>query len=154
MQKSTVELLATTLPKLLMPDYAPSMADDVCTYLAANSLGSIGVDIFSNHAPVNKNDFILVTDTGGSPPEQYYAIDHPTVQVAVYGMAGSHAATWQKVLDCFHLLNRKQNITIGTRDAMYARAVASPQVIGLDPEKSRWLMVINIQFKIRGVDGE
>lgn len=137
-----------------MVNYDPSMADDVGTYLAANGLGKKGSTIFVNNPPVNKNDFILITDTGGSPPEQEYPLDHPTVQVAVYGEAKNHAKAWQKIMDAFHLLNRKINTTIGTRDALYARAISTPQVIGLDPEKKRWIMTFNVQFKIRGTDGE
>ncbi len=136
-----------------MPTTVPSMADDVVSYIITAGKATRRKDIFANHPPVNKNNFILVTDTGGSAPEQYYAIDHPTVQVAVYGEANKHAETWTLTMDLFHLLNRKQNLPIGTRDAMYVRAIQSPQVIGLDPEKKRWVMTFNVQFKIRGVDG-
>lgn len=129
------------------------MADDVATYLVANSLGRRSLNIFVNHPPANKNNFILITDTGGAAPEQYYPLDHPSVQVAVYGEENKHNATQELAMSAFHLLNRKTNITIGTRDAMYVRAVASPQVIGLDPDKKRWLITFNVMFKIRGVDG-
>lgn len=131
-----------------------SMADDVADYFATNSLGRRGTTIYVNKAPENKNNFILITDTGGAAPEQYYPLDHPSVQVAVYGEENKHAATMELAMSAFHLLNRKQNFMIGTRDALYARAVASPQVIGLDPAKKRWLITFNVMFKIRGVDGQ
>lgn len=137
-----------------MTNPAKSMADDVATYLAANSIGRIGKTIFVNNAPVNKNDFVLVTDTGGAAPEQYYPLDHPSVQIAVYGSASKHAETWELINDAFRLLNRKQNIAIGSRDALYARAIQSPYPIGLDADKKRWLFVFNVAFKIRGTDGE
>ena len=137
-----------------MTDATKSMADDVATYLAANNLGRKGTTIYVNHAPVNKNNFILITDTGGAAPEQYYPLDHPSVQVAVYGEAHKHAATWTLIMSAFHLLNRKHNITIGSRDALYAHAVATPQNIGLDPDKKRWVMTFNVMFKIRGTDGQ
>jgi len=140
-----------------MVNYDPSMADDVAEYLSDNGMGNVGRDIFVNNPPVNKNSFFLITDTGGAAPEQYYALDHPSVQVAYYGASGgsnAHAKAVQQIWDAYHLLNRKQNIDIGSRDAMYSRAVATPQNIGLDPEKKRWLWVFNVMFKIRGVDGQ
>lgn len=129
------------------------MADDVAAYLAAQGLGTVGKNIFSNNFPDTTIDAFLITDTGGSAPEQYYPLDHPTVQVAYYGRAASHNASFDKIMQAYHLLNRKQNITIGTKDAMFAAAIATPQVVGLDHERKRWLMTFNVQFKIRGVDG-
>lgn len=131
---------------------AKSVGDDTKAYFVANGIASN--IIYVNNAPVNKNNFILITDTGGAPPEQYYPLDHPSVQIAVYGEANKHAATWTLIMQLYHLLNRKQNFTLGSRDAMYARAVASPQVVGLDQEKNRWLMTFNVMYKIRGEDGE
>ena len=135
-----------------MTNPAKSMADDVKTYLVTSGIAS-GL-IYVNNPSKNKNNFILITDTGGAAPEQYYPLDHPTVQVAVYGEANKHAATWELIMQIFHLLNRKQNIMIGSRDALYVRAIQSPYPIGLDAEKKRWLFVFNVAFKIRGTDGE
>lgn len=137
-----------------MTVYTPSMADDVATYLEENSLGTVGTDIFVNNAPEQKSDFFLITDTGGSKPEQNYPIDHPSVQIARYGRAADHNKTYQKILDAYYLLNRKQNIDIGQSDAMFVQAVAKPQCIGLDPDKKRWLFTFNAIFKIRGSDSE
>lgn len=136
------------------PSYDPSMADDVAAYLASNSLGRRGFDIFTNQLPTKRINSFLITDTGGAPPEQYYPLDHPSVQVAFYAGAKDHAKGWQKIWDAYHLLNRKQNLTIGSRDAMFARAVATPQSLGLDEENKRWLFTFNVSFKIRGADGE
>lgn len=134
-----------------MIDPAKSMGDDVKAYFVTNGIPR--ADIFVNNAPKNKNNFILITDTPGAAPEQYYPLDHPSVQIACYGEAAKHAATWTLINTLFDLLNRKQNIMIGSREAMYSRATQSPYPVGLDPEKNRWLMVFNVQFKIRGVDG-
>ncbi len=105
-----------------------------------------------NVPPKMKSNFVLISDTGGAQSEQYYPLHHPSVQVAVYG--DNHAVTYARAMRLYLLLNRKQNIAIGTRDAMYSRPVAHPQVIGLDPEKKRWLITFNVMFKIRGTDGE
>lgn len=128
------------------------MGDDVATYLAANSIGTKGATIFVGNPPANKNDFVLITDTGGSKPDQDYPVNHPSVQVAVYGSANSYTASFALITSIFHLLNRKQNLTIGSKDVMFVQAISSPQVIGLDPEKNRWLMTCNFTFKLR--DGE
>lgn len=137
-----------------MPSYDPSMADDTATYLVANDLGVKGRTLFVNNLPADKVDVFLVTDTGGSKPEQYYAIDHPSVQVAYYAAAKNHGKGMQKIWDAYRLLNRKQNIAIGGRDAMYVQAVAPPQSLGLDTEKNRWVFVFNVTFKIRAGDGQ
>lgn len=129
------------------------MGDDVATYLAANSIGTKGSTIFVGNAPAHRNDFVLITDTGGSKPEQEYAINHPSVQIAVYGNASSYTASFALLQSIFVLLNRKQNLTIGTKDVMFVQAITSPQVIGLDPEKNRWLMTCNFTFKIRNAEG-
>ncbi len=135
----------------------PSVGDNVADYLAANGIGkrvSKGGDIYVDAPPKERSSFVLITNTGGAEPEQYFPVDHPTVQVAVYAEAAQHKAAWQRILDCFHLLNRKQNITIGEMDAMYAKALQTPQSLGLDPEKKRWVFTFNVAFKQRGSDGE
>lgn len=137
-----------------MPTYDPTPADDVATYLAANELGRKGRSIFVNNLPAERNNVFLITDISGSKPEQYYPIDHPAVQVAYYAAAKDHGAGMQNAWDAYHLLNRKQNITIGSRDAMYVQALQTPYSLGLDQEKNRWVFVFNIQFKIRGSDNE
>lgn len=128
------------------------MGDDVATYLAANSIGTKGRTIFVGNPPKNRNDFILITDTGGSKPEQDYPVNHPSVQVAVYGAANSYTASLALLTSIFVLLNRKQNLTIGSKDVMFVQAVTSPQVVGLDPDNNRWLMTCNFTFKIRSVE--
>lgn len=137
-----------------VPTYDPSMADDVAAYLATNSLGRRGRTIFTNYMPSERVDVFLITDTGGAKPEQYYAIDHPSVQVAYYAPAKDHGKGMQMIWDAYHLLNRKQNVSIGSRDAMFVQAVATPACIGLDEEKKRWLFTFNVMFKIRGSDSE
>jgi hypothetical protein len=129
------------------------MGDDVATYLAANGIGTKGATIFVGNPPAQKNDFVLITDTGGAKPDQDYAINHPSVQVAVYGSANSYTASFALLQSIFVLLNRKQNLTIGTKNVMFVQAISSPQVIGLDPEKNRWLMTCNFTFKIRSAEG-
>lgn len=129
------------------------MGDDVATYLAANAIGTKGSTIFVGNAPANKNDFVLITDTGGSKPEQDYPVNHPSVQVAVYGSANSYTASLALLQSIFVLLNRKQNLTIGSKDVMFVQAVTSPQVVGLDPDNNRWLMTCNFTFKTRNAEG-
>ncbi len=128
------------------------MADDVASYLQANGIGTIGTSIIVGHPHSSKTNFVLVTDTGGSKPEQEYAINHPSVQIAVYGSANSYTASFALLQSIFVLLNRKQNLTIGTKDAMFVQAISSPQVVGLDPKHNRWLMTCNFTFKIRNAE--
>lgn len=136
-----------------MPDFSTTPADNVGSYLATNNLGRVGRTIFVNNLPEGRVNVFLISDAPGAKPEQYYPLDHPGVQVAFYAAAHDHAAGWQKIMDAYHLLNRKQNLMIGTMDAMYTQAVASPQSLGLDPKQNRWLFVVNVMFKIRGTDG-
>lgn len=128
------------------------MGDDVATYLAANGIGTKGRTIFVGYAPEKKNDFVLITDTGGSKPVQDYPVNNPSVQVAVYGEANKYTASLALLQSIFVLLNRKQNLTIGSKDVMFVQAVSSPQVIGLDPEKNRWLMTCNFTFRTRNAE--
>ncbi len=131
-----------------------STADNVGAYFEENDLGTVGKDIFVNHAPENRIDFFLITDTTGLNPTQDYPIDHPAVQVAYYGRAASHAESYTKIMYAYKLLNRKQNITVGVKDMMYCQAMARPQNIGLDKEKNRWLWTFNVVFKERITDEE
>lgn len=137
-----------------MPTYEKSMADDVKTYFADNDVAVPRQTLFADAFPDAKNDIVVVFNTGGLPPEQYYPIDHPTVQVAVYASAKNHAWGWDKIMECYRLLNRKQNITIGDSDVMFVRAMQQPSSMGFDKEKGRWLFVFNAQFKLRKAEGE
>lgn len=138
-------------------DPTPSVGDNVADYLATQGIGkrvSKGGDIYVDKPPMDRSSFVLITNTGGAEPEQSYPLDHPTVQVAVYAEAHDHREGWQRILDCFHLLNRKQNIMIGEMDALFSKALQTPQSLGLDPEKKRWVFTFNVMFKQRGTDGQ
>lgn len=130
------------------------MADDVQTYLAANIAAlTAGKNLFVGNTPSKKVDVVTLYDTGGPRANQDYATDDFGVQVDLRYRASSYDAMMSMAADIFKLLNRKQNLNMGTKDVMMCAAVAQPQVIGLD-ENNRWQLTINFQFHVRDYYGE
>ncbi len=137
-----------------MASPAPSTADNVTAYLIEQEIATLHKDIYTGNPSENSINFFLVTDTSGSKPEQYYPIDYPSVQVAFYAQAKDYSRGMERITQAFHALNRKQNISIGEMDAMYAQAVQKPYCLGLDKAMKRWVFVFNVNLMIRGVDGQ
>lgn len=125
------------------------MGDDTATYLAANiaSLNK-GKNMFVGNLPRSKVDCVGIFDTGGGPPRQDYAINEPSIQIDVRKRASSYTAAMTLAQTIFKLLNRKQNLTIGTKDVMLVKAINDPQVVGLD-DNNRWIVTMNFTFIVR-----
>jgi len=124
------------------------MIEDVAKYLADNTDLIVGKTLFKGNMPEAPIDCVALFDTGGAPPYQELAVDNPTVQILCRGSRANYLKTSERAAEIFSLLNRKFAITIGTKDAMFARAVASPQSLGLN-DKDEWLFSTNFLFRIR-----
>jgi hypothetical protein len=130
------------------------MGDDVQTYLAAQIEAlTAGQNLFVGNTPDAIMDCVTIFDTGGGPANQDYPTDDFAIQIDVRRRASSYAAGLALAGEIFTTLNRKQNLTVGTKDVMMIAAVAPPQVVGLD-EKSRWIITTNYMFHVRDYYGE
>lgn len=124
------------------------MGDDVATYLAANTSLNQGKDMFVGNMPKSRNNCVGIFDTGGGPPRQDYPVNELSVQIDVRKKASSYTAAMTLAQTIFKLLNRKDNLTIGTKDVMMVKAINDPQVVGLD-DNNRWIVTMNFTFIVR-----
>lgn len=125
------------------------MNDDVCTYLADQiSELTFGKNLTSGHMPKNPAFCVTVFGSGGAGPYQELSVDKPTCQVVVRGAQSEYDRAEAMALQIYNLLNRKLNITIGTKDVMQAQAIAYPQALDLT-DKRQWEFVTNYQFQVR-----
>lgn len=60
-----------------------SVVTDVATYLAANSIGTVGTDLFYAYQNDIDGPMVCVLDTGGQLPDQYLPTTEPTFQIFV-----------------------------------------------------------------------
>lgn len=126
------------------------MGDDVKTYLAAN--GITGRIVVGNMPDVLMEG-VGIFDTSAPPPNPDYPVDDFTFQVRVRGRAKNYAATLAKANAIHVLLNRKWNITIGTKDVMRVQGIQKPYPMPLD-EKGRWEVYCNYICKVRDFHNE
>jgi len=124
------------------------MIEDVALYLAENTDLIIGKTLFKGNMPDTPVDCVALFDTGGAAPYQEIPVDNPTIQILCRGTSANYIKASERAAEIFSLLNRKFAITIGSKDAMFARAVNSPQCLGLD-DKNAWLFSTNFLFRIR-----
>lgn len=126
------------------------MIDDIANYLEANTNLKKGKDLFLGNAPTSPGDCVVLYDTGGQNPYQEVPVDRPSIQVLCRSKSdkGGRLRVKNQSQEIFDLLNRKLELTIGTKDVMFARAVSSPQCLGVN-DQGRWEYVTNFIFQIR-----
>jgi len=131
------------------------MIEQVAQFLENEGIGVVGKTIFKASAP-NRVNCIVLSDSGGLQSNQNVPIDNPTIQIMIRAdiSNGGYKKAMDTAKSIYALLDKKQNITIGTVHALYSRAIQRPYSLGLSTDdeikKVVWKVVNNYLFHIRG----
>jgi hypothetical protein len=112
------------------------LLDDLATYLAAQSIGTVGVDIFTVKMPDSPSVCICLSARPGLAPDTVTTREAPGVRIQVRNVdtkAGSLAA-FTKAYEIKKLLHRKTGLQLGTALTLYHRidATGEPGWVGSD----------------------
>lgn len=106
------------------------VADDIAAYLATQSLGTVGTDIFVGFLPEEPDDIIILTDTKGRPPDITTKIEFPGLQIRIRNTAYLTAfAEARKINDLLHGMN---NVTLSTVYYDFIEGQGSPLFVSKD----------------------
>ena len=118
---------------------------DIAEYLEDLGHGTVGTDIFVGWMPDSPDNCIVVTATGGQPPEMCVELESPGFQVRVRNTSSS--AGWtaaNNILDDLHDLT---NTTIESRMYHYIKAQQSVNRLGKDGQDRSLFSINFIAFK-------
>lgn len=124
--------------------------DNVATYLAANSIGTVATDLFIGILPPTPDNAVMVDYTGGLEPDRYAPVRKLTVQTTVRNT--DYDDGYDKIQAIFDLLHRKLDdleLETGGVDVMEVMALQEPTFIGQD-ETNRYVFTCNFLFMVRG----
>ena len=134
-----------------MADVAQTIAD----YLAAQSVGTVGTDIFFDQVPVESSlpvdeAAVTVIESGGLDPEINADRKHfnPTVQIIVTGTQESNTEAKAKVAEVVDLLTDPLNLTVGSTIYYCTAQVGGNNYLGYD-ENNRPEWSLNFQLRRR-----
>jgi len=127
-----------------------STAEDIATYCATQSIGTLGTDIFINDLPDKPgypDNVIVFIDTGGFAPDHAMGsittnpvFENPSIQVLVQNNGAETALA--KCYDVFALLDGLKDQTIDSVVYLHITAMSSPFNIGKD-ENDRYRVACN-----------
>lgn len=118
---------------------------DIATLLA-DTLGTLGTDIFYSNQPDSPDSCITVLDTGGLESDRYLPHAEVTFQVIVRNVHYDTAET--KANSIVDILHKKKHSTIGGEYHYYIFLLTEPVSLGRD-EKGRDEISINFVTKYR-----
>jgi len=122
--------------------------DDVAQYLADNSIGTLGTNLFKSFVPSSPDSCVTVLDTGGTKPDMDLPTKSPTFQI--YIRSTSYSAGKSKLDSVRALLHQvaNENLVANQTYFYYILALAEGGHLGRD-ENGRDLFSINFQALTR-----
>lgn len=123
------------------------LIDEIADYLAAQGLGTVGVDLFVGHLPTAPDTALAVFATGGLPAGSY-PLDAPTVQVR--SRAENILAAYTRLAEVYDALHGLHHITLpgGTWVLNCLGVQSAPTGLGQD-DAGRDEFVINFSLTVR-----
>lgn len=128
--------------------------DNLAAHLAANSLGTVGTDIFKLRLPAALDPATVatvLTPTQGLPGK--YRYNEPRVQVLVRSTDDS--AAWSRAFAVYNLLNNPTRFTVGASTArtgfLMSQPLQPPFFIGTDAAGAS-LIAVNFQLTIQDLN--
>lgn len=117
---------------------------DLRTFLAAQSVGTAGTDLFRGMIPANVINAVLLVDTGGDRSDSTHGSVIRTVQVTCRHVVLATAIA--KANAVYGLLNEPSAPrTMGASRVTYSKAIQPPFTLGQD-ERQAWRVVANYEF--------
>lgn len=117
---------------------------DIADYLATQSLGTCGTNIFKGYLPDSVNECMAVLDTGGLEPDSYLPTKVPTFQVFIRSASYTLGKTKQEAVRT--ALHRLTNTTLGDNYYFYVLAISEGGHIGKGMQ-SRGLDEFSMNFR-------
>ena len=128
------------------------LIDQLAAWLATQSEGTVGVDLFKLHRPSSPVACVSLHATGGYPPHKYTRQEYPTVQVIARAATPNSALT--KAYRIFNRLHGRQQLDLGSD--VYANTVQgmnSPVYLGEEeagnPPVGGHLASFNLVFDLK-----
>jgi hypothetical protein len=126
--------------------------DDLVTYLAAQSLGTVGTTIFKVELPATPDTCLAVIPYGGLPPQHTFGTDHairkPRFQVVCRGARDDSQAPLAKAQLVYAALHLTNQTLSGTR-YLRCEAIDEPRPLMQD-DNGRWLVTCNYEAQFDG----
>lgn len=129
------------------------LLDDLGVYLQAQSIGTVGTDLFKGILPESPDDCISIDQSGGVEPDRELPLEKPTIQVLVRN--DDYATGLTKAKAIYDLLHRAGHdngaepvLKVGGVDVMDIFAMQEPFHLGKD-ENERDLFTLNFVFYLR-----
>lgn len=126
-----------------------TLLTDLATYLQAQSIGTMGTNLFISGFAGDTDDQVALIGTGGVEPYKDIPVARPTVQVSIRNK--SYEAGIAKAYEIFNLLDQADDrlvLKAGGVDVMQVNALSEPNYLGAD-NSSRHLFTINFVFMLR-----
>ncbi len=124
------------------------LIDDVATYLQANSIGTLGTNLFEGYMPPNPDASVAVIETAGLKPDIDLPLRDPSFQILI---RSTEYDLGRAVADSIRvLLHNKYNLQLVASGIYFYRInlVTEGGLLGLD-ENGRNLFSLNFQCRTR-----
>lgn len=114
---------------------------DIATFLAAQSVGTVGTDIFIGREPSKPAAVVTVYDVGGIAPNPKFLRDEPQVQCRVRGEVNDYQNAWAKAQEIKDVLLGAQPQTLNGTD--YVLFVQIGEIISLGYDDNNRVMIVS-----------
>ena len=104
--------------------------DDMGTYLQAQGVGTLGVDMYLGLMPDQPDNCIALFEYAGSPPDLHWNGEYPGLQVRVRHKSYSQGRA--KIGQIVGLLHGLHETTLGGTRYLLLKARGSPEVLKRD----------------------
>ena len=119
------------------------IAQDIADLLAANSLGTVGQDIFMFGWGEKEESQFLILETGGFDPELQESLERLSFQVLYRGKKAESALIgYEKMREVYEFLNGQLNVVVEGTCYPQFNPLAPPAGIGQDDE-DRFIFSMN-----------
>lgn len=119
------------------------MLDAVGSYLQAQSIGTVGTDIFLGLIPDQPDNCIALFEYAGSPPDLHWNGEYPGLQVRVRNK--SYAAARSKIGEAMQKLHGLHEQTLSGTRYLLIKARGSPEILKRDTN-NRVELVLNLEI--------
>jgi len=119
------------------------LLENIATYLASNSVGTLGRDIFVGYMPESPPNVVVISPTGGQSPG-LDGKEYPSVQIMVRDTSSRNGLA--KAENIRNLLHKRAEITQALRGYCVAEE-SSPLQIGRT-ENGEFLFVNNFSWLV------
>lgn len=126
------------------------LVDNLAQYLATNSIGTEGTDLFIGVLPATPDNAVMIDQTGGVEPDKYLPIKQPTIQIIVRNKSytdGLDKIT--AIYDLLHQFKDYQSLETGGVDVMQIMALQEPTHLQQD-DNFRHIFTVNFVIMLRG----